>query len=317
MSKKSGFLFTMFTTLLLVAMFGGISVSAADMTVSSDRTLTAKFNKYDNVVVKNGATLTLARRAGEPVGLEIGKSLVVKEGSSVTGEGILIFHKGATFSGITLYYKFRGNIYPIPEVMQLDVLTSNTSDYQPTFVFDTKGKVFVLDATFQGGNPFELDLSDRNITLYKNKTHRLTLSGLAKGIEWSSSDESVATVSKTGQVTAKAIGRAVITAKYAETEYYCEVNVVKKGLSCKKLYLNNGDEFYLQLNGTKVKAVSSSNKKVAKITKGLKIIATGEGKCSVTVTGTNGKKYKCSICVMPFPEEEAVPEETRQPQAAD
>lgn len=267
---------------------------ATELNVTSDKTLTSKFNKYDNVKISKDKTLTLATRSGDPVGLEITNSLVVEEGGKITGDGILIFHKNATFSGISLYYKYDGKIKKIPPNYRFDQMDID-EDYKPEFVFDSSQGIYVLKGERKGGDPFELSLSERYLTMVVKDKQQLDLSGLTKEVTWKSSNKSVATISKSGKVTAKKTGTTVITATYDGQEYTCEIEVVKKGLNIDETYLTVGEKFYLTLNGTNVKSVSSSNKKVAKINKKLEITAVSAGKCTLTVKGTDGKKYKCTV----------------------
>ncbi|MDD5934819.1 MAG: Ig-like domain-containing protein [Clostridiales bacterium] len=282
--------------LLLASTTCFTAFAASNLTVTSNKTLTAKFNKYDNVTVCKNSTLTLAKRKGEPVGLEINKSLVVEEGGKITGDGILIFDKNATYSGITLYYKYKGELKKLPPNRKLDQLSSD-EDYRPSFYFDSKNGIYVLNAEFTGGDPFAIEISRKHVKMLIKDKQQLDLSGLTEGVTWKSSKKAVATVSKTGKVTAKKLGTAVITATYEGKKYSCEVEVVKKGLNQSNMYMETGNEFYLFLNGTKVKAVASSDKTVAKITKKLVVTAVSPGECTITVRGTDGIRYKCKITV--------------------
>lgn len=294
--KKNRILSILCIAALLIVIFGCVAVSAAsDLTVSSDRKLTSKFNAYDNVIVKSGATLTLSDRPGESAGLEIRKSLVVEDGAGITGDGLLIFNHGAQISGMPLYYKYGGKISLIPDCMQLDNLGGD-SDYKPEFYFDKAEKKYILNAEFNGGDPFEVELSERMLRLTVKEKHQLTLSGMTKGIKWTSGDESVVTV-KNGLVTAKKTGSTFVSAEYNDRKCVCEIEVAKKGLNVKALDMNSGEEFCLQLTGTKLKSISSSDKKVARVTKKLKVKAVGTGTCTITAKCTNGKKYKCTIRV--------------------
>lgn len=290
--------YKLLVVLLLLTLFGCVEAMASgDLVVGSDRTLSSKFNPYDNVTVKKGVTLTLADRAGEPVGLEIFKSLTVEDGGRITGNGLLIIHREAEIKGMPLYYRWRGQICRIPDGMKLSRLGNENDDYNPNFTYDRKEGKFILDGEINGGDPFQLEISDRHVTVILKKTHQLTLSGITKGVKWSSSDKTVAKVSKTGLVTGKKPGRAVITADYNGKEYTAEVEVVKKGLSQSEMYMNPGMEFIIQLNGYKLKSVKSSDKTVATISKKLIVKAVGPGKCTLTVKTTSGKKFKCTVQV--------------------
>jgi hypothetical protein len=70
-------------------------------------------------------------------------------------------------------------------------------------------------------------LNKSKITLNVNDTYKLVLSGEASDIKWSTSNKSVATVSK-GKVKAICGGSAVISAKVGNKQYKCTVTVKDK-----------------------------------------------------------------------------------------
>ena len=64
-------------------------------------------------------------------------------------------------------------------------------------------------------------------TLVVAQTVTLKIPGKTKGIKWTSSKKSVATVSKKGVVTARKAGKTVITGKAGKTSYKCKITVKK------------------------------------------------------------------------------------------
>lgn len=68
-------------------------------------------------------------------------------------------------------------------------------------------------------------LSKTKVELLEGETVKLKLKGTDSNIVWTSSDKSVAIVTKKGKVTAKSEGNTTITAKIAKKLYKCEVNV--------------------------------------------------------------------------------------------
>lgn len=76
-------------------------------------------------------------------------------------------------------------------------------------------------------------LDRKALTIYAGGSTTLKTTGITKGIKWSSSKNSVATVSQKGVVTAKKAGKAVITAKAGSKKAQCTVTV-KKQLSAKQ-----------------------------------------------------------------------------------
>ncbi len=73
-------------------------------------------------------------------------------------------------------------------------------------------------------------LSATSKTVLKGKTFTLKVKNAGKAkVKWTSSNKKVATVSKTGKVTAKKAGKATITAKVGKKKLTCKVTV--KGLT--------------------------------------------------------------------------------------
>ena len=133
-----------------------------------------------------------------------------------------------------------------------------------------------------------------------------------KTVEWSSSDEKVATV-KDGKVTAVAPGTATITVKTVDGSKTatCKVTVEKKGIPVNKVTLNKttqtleiGSEVTLVAtvspsNATNKKlSWSSSNSEVATVDQNGKVKAVKAGTSSITVTTEDGgKKATCAVTV--------------------
>ena len=103
-------------------------------------------------------------------------------------------------------------------------------------------------------------------TLYPGQKVTLKVTGTSKKAKWSSSNAKVAKVSK-GKVTAVKKGKATIKAKVGKKTYTCKITVKAPALSQKKLNVTVGSKATVKLHGTKIKSVSSSNKKVATVTK--------------------------------------------------
>lgn len=88
--------------------------------------------------------------------------------------------------------------------------------------------VLVLSLTFisPGTAYAAVKISKAKATMEVDSTLKLKVTGSTKKITWSSSKKSVATVSSTGTITAKAEGEATITAKVNSKKYICQVTVV-------------------------------------------------------------------------------------------
>lgn len=80
------------------------------------------------------------------------------------------------------------------------------------------------------GRPVQaaVKLNQKKLYLTPKKSYKLKLKGTKKKVTWKSSNKKVATVSKSGKVTAKKIGKATIVAKVKGKKYKCKVYVEKK-----------------------------------------------------------------------------------------
>ncbi|MDO5702904.1 MAG: S8 family serine peptidase, partial [Lachnospiraceae bacterium] len=113
---------------------------------------------------------------------------------------------------------------------------------------------------------------------------------------WASSDENVATVSDDGTVTGIKAGNALITASYDGGVSRYAVTV-KNGISKKRMTLKAGESGSLKLLGTKIKSAKSDDPKVASVTKTGRVRGISGGTATVTLTGTDGKNYRCRVTV--------------------
>ena len=94
--------------------------------------------------------------------------------------------------------------------MSIAILTSTTTPF-------INKPVVVQAATIR--------ISQKTLTLNMNDTKKLRIIGTTKKITWTSSNKAVASVSKTGKVTAKTAGDTIITAKVNGQKYTCTVSV--------------------------------------------------------------------------------------------
>lgn len=74
----------------------------------------------------------------------------------------------------------------------------------------------------------KIALNKKSLKLIEGYSAILKLNNGKKASSWISSNKSVATVSKSGKVTAKKTGTVTITAKYNKKEYKCTVTVLKQ-----------------------------------------------------------------------------------------
>ncbi len=123
--------------------------AANDVTFTKDTTLTAFINRYNNVTVKSGVTVTMKKFSPDPQGLEISGNLLVEDGGLITGPGCIILEPTSSFSGIDFYYKVRGQEKLIPDG---NFLTANSPapDWRPTMLYSAATGHYVLEIDFDG-----------------------------------------------------------------------------------------------------------------------------------------------------------------------
>lgn len=163
-----------------------------------------------------------------------------------------------------------------------------------------------------------VSLSENAITLTEGEMYKLTATvfpsdAADKSITWSSSNTSVATVSDSGWITAKAVGSATISAKANDggKAATCQVTVKSKaipvtGISLDKssMSLAIGDSEYLNATITPSDATdksvswTSSNTAIATVSSSGHVTAKAVGNAIITATTTDGsKKATCSVTV--------------------
>lgn len=163
----------------------------------------------------------------------------------------------------------------------------------------------------------EVRLNKTATTLVEGDTEELIATVMPenatdKGIEWKSSDESVATVSQNGLVTALKEGPAVITVITNDGgfEATCDVTVNKKVIPVSDVQLNKeimelmeGDEEKLVVtvkpdDATDKSVVwESSNETVVTVEQDGLVKAVREGDAMITVTAKNGVSASCLVGV--------------------
>ena len=163
-----------------------------------------------------------------------------------------------------------------------------------------------------------VSLDKTTLTLTEGDTSTLTATvapanATNKDVTWSSNNTTVATVSNTGVVTAKAAGNATITVTTVDgsKKATCAVTVNAKtvavtGVSLDKtsLSLEEGETYTLTATVTPSNATdksvswSSSNTNVATVSNSGVVTAKTPGTTTITVTTTDGsKKATCSVTV--------------------
>ena len=142
-----------------------------------------------------------------------------------------------------------------------------------------------------------IKLNKTSLTIYTGKTSTLKVSGTSKKVTWSTSNKKVATVSSKGTVSAKSSGTATITAKVNNKNLRCKVTVKKPTINKTSTSLNVGQTTTLKLTGATLKSAKSSNTSIATVNSSGKITAKKAGTCTITLTDTQKRTYKCTVTV--------------------
>ena len=159
------------------------------------------------------------------------------------------------------------------------------------------------DGTQNAGGGVEITLSDASIDVQVGKSKRLTGTVNVDGakLTWSSADESIATVSATGQVKGVKVGKTTVTATYESHTATCEVNVIDSvtvTLSEKTLAMTVGGETKTLTatasNGGTIEW-SSSDATVAKVENGV-VTALKEGTATIYAECA-GSRDACEVTV--------------------
>ena len=164
----------------------------------------------------------------------------------------------------------------------------------------------------------EITLSTDTLILAPDSTAQLTATltpedAFVSVLEWSSSDDAVATVDADGKVTAVSQGKATITARStdgSDVSASCEVTVVRLvsdiTLSETSLTLTEGADATLTATvapesaDNKALVWASSNEAVAKVDADGKVTAVSQGKAMITVRSTDGSDVSatCEVTVV-------------------
>ncbi len=141
---------------------------------------------------------------------------------------------------------------------------------------------------------------NKKLNVYENRAEQIELSGRTDKIKYKSADETIAKVDRNGVVSGIKAGSTVITLyKDKKAVAKIDVSVYAPRLMTSRLMLGVKEKHKLILWGTdaKIKSASSSNKKVAKVSKKGVITAKKKGNATITVKDNDGRKYTCKVYV--------------------
>lgn len=145
----------------------------------------------------------------------------------------------------------------------------------------------------------KVGLSTQSLTLSLGKTFTIKFYG-AKKVKWESRNKKIATISKSGKIKAKKIGKTKIVCYANNKKYFCQLKVVKPRvqLNYKKLILKQYGKIKLKLLNAKGKVTwKSDNKRIATVNQKGIVLAKKVGR--TTIRAKHKKKlYKCKITVV-------------------
>lgn len=156
-----------------------------------------------------------------------------------------------------------------------------------------------------------LKFNETKLTLIVGNSATLKFDGANKTPKWKSSNQKVASVSKRGVVTALKKGKTTVTAELGKVKFKCVVTVEDPVLCVR---FKRGEKLNLSYYGTSQSVKwSSSNKKVASVSKNGIVRALGAGKCNITAKiGSNKYVYRV-IVEAPSTTKESVATTTTNP----
>ena len=336
MGKLNKLTSILLSAIMIIGVFGVVPFSASaavsgsyEYSVKSDST--AKITGY----IDNGSkTVTIPSTIGGYVSTEIGQRAfenrssfnAVTIPSSITSIGEFAFRGCTGLASVSIPNTVEkigncafGYTYGSGHYVKIDGFT----------IYGTKGTAAERYAYSNGLNfveravaPAEVRLSRSSLALSVGEAYTLKSTVLPndaknKTCKWYTSRSSVAAVSSTGRVTARAVGTAVITAKTVNgKKATCKVTVKTMPTSVKTnptaLTLGKGESYTIKENtnsGSYAHAANlkwtSTNTRVVTVKKGsgnkAALKAVGTGTASVRVTLYNGKTATCRVTIKKAP----------------
>jgi len=154
----------------------------------------------------------------------------------------------------------------------------------------------------------KLNVTDFSMVTDDNFTIKVFNVTEGQKISFKSSDEDIAEVNKTGRVTAKKVGEAIITVSLdGDKTFKCKVTVGPPAISVKltlsNLTLEVGSRKTLQTiikpnTSTEVPVFSSTDPDVVAVTSSGKVVAKSTGKAYIISEIANGKYDMCLVTVV-------------------
>ena len=319
------------SAIMIIGIFGVVPFAASaavsgsyEYSVKSDST--AKITRY----IDNGSkTVTIPSTIGGYVSTEIGQRAFENRSSfnaitipsSITSIGEFAFRGCTGLASVSIPNTVEkigncafGFTYGSGHYVKIDGFT----------IYGTKGTAAERYAYSNGLNfveraaaPAEVRLSRSSLALSVGEAYTLKSTVLPndaknKTCKWYTSRSSVAAVSSTGKVTAKAVGTAVITAKTVNGKTAtCKVTVspAPTGVKISPTALTLGKDESYTLKGTvlpndaknKTCKWYTSRSSVAAVSSTGKVTAKAVGTAVITAKTVNGKTATCKVTVKTMP----------------
>ena len=331
MGKLNKLTSILLSAIMIIGIFGVVPFAASaavsgsyEYSVKSDST--AKITRY----IDNGSkTVTIPSTIGGYVSTEIGQRAfenrssfnAVTIPSSITSIGEFAFRGCTGLASVSIPNTVEkigncafGYTYGSGHYVKIDGFT----------IYGTKATAAERYAYSNGLNfveraaaPAEVRLSRSSLALSVGEAYTLKSTVLPndaknKTCKWYTSRSSVAAVSSTGRVTARAVGTAVITAKTVNgKEATCKVTVSPAPTGVKisptALTLGKGESYTLKgtvlPNEAKNKTCKwyTSRSSVVAVSSTGKVTAKAVGTAVITAKTVNGKKATCKVTVKTMP----------------
>ena len=331
MGKLNKLTSILLSAIMIIGIFGVVPFAASaavsgsyEYSVKSDST--AKITRY----IDNGSkTVTIPSTIGGYVSTEIGQRAfenrssfnAVAIPSSITNIGEFAFRGCTGLASVSIPNTVEkigncafGYTYGSGHYVKINGFT----------IYGTKGTAAERYAYSNGLNfvecaaaPAEVRLSRSSLALSVGEAYTLKSTVLPndaknKTCKWYTSRSSVAAVSSTGRVTARAVGTAVITAKTVNgNKATCKVTVSPAPTGVKisptALTLGKGESYTLKgkvlPNDAKNKTCKwyTSRSSVAAVSSTGKVTAKAVGTAVITAKTVNGKKATCKVTVKAMP----------------
>ncbi|MCC8045773.1 MAG: Ig-like domain-containing protein [Clostridiales bacterium] len=136
-------------------------------------------------------------------------------------------------------------------------------------------------------------ISAKTVSLTVGKTKKLKISGTTETVTWKSSNKKVATVSKSGKITAKKAGTATITATVLGKKYKCVVTVSKAAASSDSSSSDSNTSGSSSSGSTSSSAASSGSASSSSSTSSSSSSATTSSVVYITKTGSKYHRAGC------------------------